>query len=108
MRTVNLIDEERRIFFDTEVKEKDIQKLMKEYVVRNINNTKCVLCKKERDDGDDANFMDTGLALTGILEDGETLHDFIEFRLKMRAVINHRNRASVIADIKRKIKKGEI
>lgn len=81
---------------------------MKEYVVRNINNTKCVLCKKERDDGDDANFMDTGLALTGILEDGETLHDFIEFRLKMRAVINHRNRASVIDDIKRKIKKGEI
>jgi len=108
MRTVNLTDEERRIFFDTEVKEKDVQKLMKEYTIMNTNNARYVLCERKRDDGEDANFMGTGLALTGILEDNESLKDFIEFRLRMRPVIKHRNRDTVIESIKRSIKKGEI
>ena len=108
MRTVNLTDEERRIFFDTEVKEKDVQKLMKEYTIMNTNNARYVLCERKRDDGNDANFMDTGLALTGILENGESLQDFIEFRLRMRPVVKHRNRDTVVESIKRSIKKGEI
>jgi hypothetical protein len=108
MRTVNLTDEERRIFFEAEVKEKDVQKLMKEYTIMNTNNARYVLCERKRDDGNDANFMDTGLALTGILENGESLQDFIEFRLRMRHVIKHRNRDTVIESIQRSIKKGEI
>ena len=108
MRTVNLTNEERIIFSEAEVKEKDVQKLMKEYTIMNTNNTRYVLCERKRDDGNDANFMDTGLALTGILENGESLQDFIEFRLRMRPVIKHRNRDTVIESIKRSIKKGEI
>ena len=108
MRTVNLTNEERIIFSEAEVKEKDVQKLMKEYTIMNTNNARYVLCERKRDDGNDANFMNTGLALTGILENGESLQDFIEFRLRMREVIKYRNSDTIIDDIKRKIRKGVI
>jgi len=108
MRTVNLTDEERRIFFEAEVKEKDVQKLMKEYTIMNTNNARYVLCERKRDDGEDANFMGTGLALTGILEDNESLKDFIKFRLRMREVIKYRNSDFAVDAIKRKIRKGVI
>jgi len=108
MRTINLTNEERIIFSEVEVKEKDVQELMRKYIIKDIDDVRYVLCKRERDDGDDANFMGTGLALTGILEDNESLKDFIKFRLRMREVIKYRNSDFAVDAIKRKIRKGVI
>lgn len=91
MRTIKLTEREKEIFFNTKIKEKDVQELMRKYIIKDIDDVRYVLCKRERDDGDDANFMETGLALTGILEDNESLKDFIKFRLRMREVIKYRN-----------------
>jgi hypothetical protein len=81
---------------------------MRKYIIKDIDDVRYVLCKRERDDGDDANFMGTGLALTGILEDNESLKDFIKFRLRMREVIKYRNSDFAVDAIKRKIRKGVI
>jgi hypothetical protein len=105
MRKLNLTKEEKEIFKNTKIKEEDIQDLMKKYVVKKINNVYYVLCDGKRDGAENADFMDTGLALTGILKKGETLHDFVEFRLRMRQVLEYRNRDFVIEQIKRKVKR---
>lgn len=108
MRTIKLTEREKEIFFNTKIKEKDVQELMRKYIIKDIDDVRYVLCKRERDDEDDANFMGTGLALTGILEDNESLKDFIKFRLRMREVIKYRNSDFAVDAIKRKIRKGVI
>lgn len=108
MRTIKLTEREKEVFFNTKIKEKDVQELMRKYIIKDIDDVRYVLCKRERDDGEDANFMGTGLALTGILEDNESLKDFIKFRLRMREVIKYRNSDFVVDAIKRKIRKGVI
>jgi hypothetical protein len=108
MRTIKLTEREKEIFFNTKIKEKDVQELMRKYIIKDIDSVRYVLCKRERDDGDDANFMNTGLALTGVLVKNETLEEFIEFVLRFRRVVEFRNRDSVIEAIKRNVKKGEI
>lgn len=107
MRKVNLTEEEEMIFLNAKVEEKDIQKLMKKYSIKTINNVNYVLRKRTRNGMEDANFMNTKLALTGILQEGETLHDFAEFRLRFRPVIEFRNRDFIIDEIKRKIRRNE-
>lgn len=105
MRKIKLTKEEEAIFLNAEIKEEDIQELMKKYSIKKFNKVNHVLCKRRRDGGEKADFMDTGLALTGILKKGETLHDFVEFRLRMRQVLEYRNRDFIVNRIKKRIKR---
>jgi len=104
-RKLNLTKEEKEIFKNTKIKEEDIQDLMKKYVVKKINNVYYVLCDGKRDGMADADFMGTKKALTGILQKGETLRDFAEFRLRMRQVLEYRNRDFIVNRIKKRIKR---
>ena len=105
MRKIKLTKEEEAIFLNAEIKEEDIQDLMKKYVVKKINNVYYVLCERKRDGMADADFMGTKKALTGILQKGETLRDFAEYVLRMKSVYEFRNRDFVIEQIKRKVKR---
>lgn len=105
MRKIKLTKEEEAIFLNAEIKEEDIQELMKKYSIKKFNKINYVLCKRRRDGGEKADFMDTGLALTGILKKDETLHDFVEFRLRMRQVLEYRNRDFIVNRIKKRIKR---
>ena len=51
--------------------------------------------------------MGTKKALDGILQKNETLRDFVEFKLRIRPVIEFRNSDFIIDAIKRKIRKNE-
>ncbi len=107
MRKINLTKEEEAIFLNTKVKEEDIQELIKKYSVKEVDDVKYVLCDRTRDSGENPDFLGTKKALTGILQKNETLRDFVEFRLRLRPVIEFRNRDFIIAAIKRKIKRNE-
>ena len=105
MRKIKLTKEEEAIFLNAEIKEEDIQDLMKKYVVKKINNVYYVLCDCKRDGAENADFMGTKKALAGILQEGEALRDFVEFKLRMKPVLEFRNRDFVIEQIKRKVKR---
>lgn len=102
MRKINLTKEEEAIFLNTKVKEEDIQELIKKYSVKKVDNVNYVLCDRKRDSGENPDFLGTKKALTGILQKNETLRDFAEFRLRLRPVIEFRNRDFIIDAIKRK------
>jgi len=40
MRTINLTNEERIIFSEVEVKEKDVQELMRKYIIKDIDDVR--------------------------------------------------------------------
>lgn len=105
MRKLNLTKEEEAIFLNAEIKEEDIQELMKKYVVKKINNVYYVLCDCKRDGAENADFMGTKKALEGILQEGEALRDFVEFKLRMKPVLEFRNRDFLIERIKRRVKR---
>lgn len=90
MREINLTKKEQVIFEKTKIKNGEIEKLIKDFSVKKIKDVNYVLHKVERSIGCEANFMNTGLALSGILQEGETLHDFIEFKLKFSEICNIR------------------
>jgi len=105
MRKIKLTKEEEAIFLNAEIKEEDIQDLMKKYVVKKINNVYYVLCDSKRDGAENADFMGTKKALAGILQEGEALRDFVEFKLRMKPVLEFRNRDFLIERIKRRVKR---
>ena len=105
MRKIKLTKEEEAIFLNAEIKEEDIQELMKKYVVKKINNVYYVLCDSKRDGAENADFMGTKKALAGILQEGEALRDFVEFKLRMKPVLEFRNRDFLIERIKRRVKR---
>ena len=59
MREINLTKEEEAIFFNTKVKEEDIQELIKKYSVKKVDNVNYVLCDRKRDSGENPDFMGT-------------------------------------------------
>ena len=105
MRKIKLTKEEEAIFLNAEIKEEDIQDLMKKHVVKKINNVYYVLCDSKRDGAENADFMGTKKALAGILQEGEALRDFVEFKLRMKPVLEFRNRDFLIERIKRRVKR---
>ena len=107
MREINLTKEEEAIFYNANVKEEDIQNLIKKYSVKKVDNVNYVLCDRKRDSGENPDFMGTKKALAGILQKNETLSDFVEFKLRMKPVCKFRNNDFIIDAIKRKIKRNE-
>ncbi len=105
MRKIKLTKEEEAIFLNAEIKEEDIQELMKKYSIKKFNKVNYVLCKRRRDGGEKADFMGTKKALEGILQEGEALRDFVEFKLRMKPVLEFRNRDFLIERIKRRVKR---
>lgn len=91
-RLINLTQEEMLAFVQTEVKESDIEKMMSTHTIIQKFGKKYVVCKCERPLGYEADFLNSGMALTGILLEGESLRDFIEYRLRMRNVWKIRSR----------------
>lgn len=107
MREINLTKEGEAIFYNANVKEDDIQNLIKKYSVKKVDNVNYVLCDRKRDSGENPDFMGTKKALAGILQKNETLSDFVEFKLRMKPVCKFRNNDFIIDAIKRKIRKNE-
>ena len=93
-RLMNLIQEEMLAFVQAEVKESDIEKMMATHtIIQEFGKKyKYVICKCERPLGYEADFLNSGMALTGILLEGESLRDFIEYRLRMKNVWKIRSR----------------
>lgn len=106
MRKIKLTKEEEAIFYNANVKEDDIQNLIKKYSVKKVDNVNYVLCDRKRDSGENPDFMGTKKALAGILQKNETLSDFVEFKLRMKPVCKFRNNDFIIDAIKRKIRKN--
>ena len=91
-RLINLTKKEMIAFEQTEEKESDIEKMMSTHTIIQKFGKKYVVCKCERPLGYEADFLNSGMALTGILLEGESLRDFIEYRLRMRNVWKIRSR----------------
>jgi hypothetical protein len=91
-RLMNLTQEEMLAFVQAEVKESDIEKMMATHEIIQKFGKKYVVCKCTRPIGYEADFLNSGMALTGILLEGESLRDFIEYRLRMKNVWKIRSR----------------
>lgn len=91
MRQINLTKREETIFKNIKIEEKDIEKLLKKYNIKKVNDVNYITCKIERPNDLKANFMNTGEALVGILQENETLRDFIEYQLRFIKICDRRN-----------------
>lgn len=70
------------------VSEDEVAEKMKNYSTYVIDNTNYVLTELKRPFRyQKANFMETGKALVGILENGESLRDFIEYQIRLNFIL---------------------
>lgn len=93
MRKTRRLTEEEKIIFDNAViGESEIDELVKKYKVVYDDGVNYVVCKCQRPKWQKANFLDTHMALAGVLRRGEALRDFVEYQLRMRQVIEFRNK----------------
>jgi len=91
MRQINLTKKEEAIFKNIKIEEKDIERLLKKYNIKKVRNINYITCKIERPNDLRANFMNTGEALVGILQENEILRDFVEYQLRFIKICDRRN-----------------
>lgn len=101
MRILNLTEEEKQIYFDARLdimkKKSLIDKMSKKYKIIGDGRIKYVVThvyetKSREQDYESPNFNGTGMALAGVLRNGETIEDFIIHKESMKPVIEHRYR----------------